>query len=232
MEPHSAFNNLDYIVIGVVLLSGLLALMRGFLRELFSLIAWAGAYFAATKFYAPALPLAHHYLKNEQAAEWGAMAIVFVAVLIVLMIVGHFFCALIKGTALTAVDRTLGFFYGMARGFLVVSLLYLSAVMIFWPDLDTAEQTQQENGERNPAPELLVQAKTRPLLAYGAQVLRILVPKEMINKNLKNIEEQKEEMEKNARQKALDSLPDASTFDAEHAPSVDVKKLFNLEDKQ
>ncbi len=232
MEAHSAFNNLDYIVIGVVLLSGLLALMRGFLRELFSLVAWAGAYFAATNFFAPAVPLAHHYLKNEKAAEWGAMAIVFFVVLIVLMIIGHFVCALIKGTALTAVDRTLGFLYGLARGALVVSLIYLSAVMVFWPDIDTTEQTQPDDKDRNPPPELLVQAKTRPLMAYGAQALKILVPKEMIDKNLEDIEKKKEEIEKAAREKALDSLPDSSSSDGEKGTSVDVKKLFNLEDKQ
>ena len=221
MEPHSAFNTLDYIVFGVVLLSGLLALIRGFMRELFSLIAWAGAYFATVKFYHLAVPMAHHYIKSDKAAEWAAMAGVFAAALIVLMLVGFAVCSLlIRGRALTAIDRSLGFAYGLARGALVVCVLYMVASIVLWPDIDAqppakaGERTAQQDKDRTMPPELLMQARTRPALAYGSNVLKSLIPKEMLDKTLKNVDEReneaeakaKEEADKAANQKMLDKL--------------------------
>jgi membrane protein required for colicin V production len=212
MEPQHGFNNLDYIVIGIVLLSGLLALMRGFTREIFSLIAWVGAYFAAIRFFPLLLPLAHHHIRNDQAAEWAAMGGVFVAALVILMVIGHFACNLVKGRALTAIDRSLGFVYGLARGILVVALVYLGVVTVMWPDIDTPPpptdvvMDQQADKNHNEPPELLMQAKTRPALDYFAKTLKALLPKEIIDKTLKGAEEQKAALEKASNKKMLDTL--------------------------
>lgn len=213
METHSVFNTLDYIVIGIVLLSGLLALLRGLMREIFSLIAWVGAYFAAVKFYKLALPTVHHYIKHDKTAEWAAMAAVFLIALIILMLLGFFICGLVRGKALTAIDRSLGFIYGLARGALVVSLLYMVAVIVLWPDIDTlpakpadaaqkteAEQKQEDKDHTSP-PDLLMEAKTRPALAYGASVLKNIIPKEMLDKTLKEVEQQKIEEQEKAKAK-------------------------------
>jgi len=216
MEPHTGFNNLDYIVIGIILLSGLLALARGFVREIFSLIAWAGASFAAFKFYPLLMPMAQHHIKNEKAAEWAATVGIFVVTLVVLMVIGSLVCGLIKGRALTSIDRSLGFVYGLARGVLVVSLVYLGVITFMWPDINEppkqsiettmVQSPESDNKDHSTPPELLLQAKTRPVLDYFAQTLKALVPKEMIDKTLKNAEEQKDATEKAAKQHMLDNL--------------------------
>lgn len=216
------FNNLDYVILIVLFLSGLLALIRGFVRELFSLMAWVGAYYLGAKFYHPALPLAHSYIKNDRVAEWGAMAIVFVVSLILLSIVGHVLCGFVKGRALTIIDRSLGVLYGLARGFLVVSLVYLGARMILWPDIDD-KGLHLVDKDRNEPPALLVEAKTRPLLAYGADMLENFVPKEMLDKGLQNVEAQKRELQKEIRDQRSESLEEDSTG------PIDVDKLFNPE---
>jgi membrane protein required for colicin V production len=212
MEPHSGFNTLDYIVIGIVLLSGLLALMRGLVREIFSLIAWVGAYLAAVKFYPYALPTAHHYLKTDKAAEWGAMAAVFLITLIVLMIIGALVCSLIKGRALTSIDRSLGFIYGLARGALVVSLVYMGVTTILWPDIDTyqlpkigEEQTPQAKDHNEP-PDLLIQAKTRPALHNGAELLKNFIPRGILDDKLKDIDSVSKNAAAAAKQQMLDTL--------------------------
>ncbi len=215
MEPHSGFNNLDYIVVGIVLFSGLLALMRGFVREIFSLISWAGAYFAATKFYPLAIPFVHHYIKSDKAAEWGAMAAVFTVTLILLMIIGSIICSFVKGNTLTAIDRSLGFVFGLARGVLVVCIIYLVATMILWQDADkepsppavTADGTaQQPEKSRAVPPDFVMQAKTRPLVARGASVLKTLLPEEMLAGTIKNAQSQVDALTKEKQQKALDML--------------------------
>jgi membrane protein required for colicin V production len=236
METHSVLNNLDYIILFLILLSGLLALMRGFVREIFSLVAWAGAYIIGTKFYMPAVPLAHLYIKNERVAGWVAMAGIFVASLILLTIIGHFVCMLVRGRALTAIDRSLGFLYGLARGVLVVSLVYLGAVMILWPDIDAPPAQQQEDKDRNPPPDLLVNAKTRPLMAASSKLLMKLVPKEMIDKQIKNVETQKQGLEQVLHQKALDAVPPPEAAPPVMAPPEDKGKvqddINNLVDQQ
>ena len=232
MEPHSGLNDLDYIVIGVILLSGLLALMRGFLREVFSLIAWTGAYIAATKYYPQALPTAHHYIKNDKAAEWAAMAGVFVIALVILMILGALICSLIKGRALTAIDRSLGFLFGLARGVLVVSLVYMGVATILWPNIDdmpadkpaATEQAEQDK-DRNVPPDMLMQAKTRPALAYGARTLKVLIPKELLDKTLKQVEPQKEQAEQAAKQKLLDTLSTPAPIGQSNGSALEIIPL-------
>jgi uncharacterized membrane protein required for colicin V production len=76
-----------------------------------------------------------HYIKNEMGADAAAALALFCASLIVLIPVGHLVSSLIKGDTLTAIDRSLGFVFGLIRGALVVSLLYLGASWI-WPVLD------------------------------------------------------------------------------------------------
>jgi len=231
METESVFNNLDYIVLTVIVLSALLALLRGFVRELFSLVAWVGAYFASIKLYALAIPLSKHYIKNTQVAEWGAMAIVFVAALVVLSVIGYFICRLIKGKTLTAIDRVLGFFYGLARGVLVVSLVYLGAVMILWPDIDASPAEQLTNTDRNEPPEFLLKAKTRPLLAMGSKALMTFVPQEMIDEGMKSVESQKDELKRAIREEtdsAREKL-DLSTDDGDGKGPIDIDKIFNKE---
>jgi hypothetical protein len=93
----------------------------------------------------------------------------------------------------------------------------MMAALVLWPDIDaqkpnppaTPEQkteAQKQQEKDNAPPDLLVHAKTRPMLAYGATIMKGLIPKEMLDKTLRNVEEQKEQAEKEQRQKMLDTL--------------------------
>ncbi len=227
MDSQSILNSLDFIVIGVVLASGLLALMRGLMHEVFSLVAWIGAYFAARYFYAPAVPFVQQYLKTDKTAEWGAMALVFVVVLIVLIIVGNVICSMVKGPALTWIDRVLGLLYGFLRGALIVCLVYMSVRMVIWPDIDLPAGEEEEAGDQHSsAPDLLVNARTRPFMAKGADMLLVLVPEEMLAKTTPNVEEQKEEAAKRLEHSPLPSAGDILK-DTEKNDPIDIDKLFN-----
>jgi membrane protein required for colicin V production len=123
-------------------------------------------------------------------------------------------------------DRLLGFFYGLARGALVVCLIYLGGVMIFWPDIDSPSLLKDH--DRNAPPELLMQARTRPLMAYGANELKVFVPKEMVDKEMKDLEAQKEQMEKAAQeQSSSGAAPSIPAPNEDKKSPVDVGKLFN-----
>lgn len=255
MDPQQGLNAIDYGVIVIVLLSGLLALIRGFVREMFSLVTWAGACIVAAKFYPHALPWVHHYVKADKPAQWAAVGVTFLGALIVLAILGHIITGLVvRGSAITAIDRSLGFLYGLLRGAAVVSLIYLGAVMIFWPDIDkplaesatttaaavapkpdtNADKAAQEKTDDAP-PELLMQARTRPLMAYGAKELASLIPKKMIDRTFQTYTDQKNNAQKAIDQRALDMLstpePKAQPVtptnnDDQH---LDVNKIMNPE---
>ncbi len=225
MEAGSTLNTLDYIFLVTILLSGVLAAMRGFVRELVTLVAWVGAWFAGTLYYKPMRPIADQFVKAPLFAEWAARGLMFLLSLIVLLIAGHFVCKLIKGQVLTTIDRSMGFLFGLARGALIISIIYLGAVLILWPDIDADPDEQAKNKDRYEPPALLVKAKTRPVMAFGANLLMPFVPKDMVGEELRRAEA--------TRKKDFLLTPskeDSADEDEDKGP-VDVDKLFKQENE-
>ncbi len=235
MDPHHTFTTIDYIVIGTILFSGLLALMRGLLREVFSLLAWAGAYFAATKFYIVLVPFLHPYIHKETAVEWASMAAMFCLAMLLLTLLGFAICSLIKGRALTSIDRSLGFLFGLLRGGLIVCLVYLVSTLLLWPDIDqprlheqpethlAADQqqakTQEPTGHWEP-PEGLLHARTRPLLASGAHLIEGIIPQKLLDETLKKTKVQLDETLKKKKQDSLDAMTAPPTPTTDHSPDA------------
>ena len=121
------FQLLDLILIGIMLLSGVLALMRGFTREVLSLLAWALAAVAA--YYAIKQPnlidAALPYVDKPVFAQITVGAIAFLIVLIVVSVIMVRISDMVVDSSAGAFDRTLGFFYGLARGLVLVAIAYL-----------------------------------------------------------------------------------------------------------
>ncbi len=240
MEAHATLTTLDYVVLGTILLSGLLALLGGFVREMLSLGAWLGSTFAAAKLYPLAVPWVRRYIHNVSTATDIAVVVVFCISLALLSLIGNLTARLIKGQALTAIDRSLGFVFGLLRGGLIVCLLYLGVTLFLWPDIDKPPQpvaaqqqaeaeTRETRGreararekqaaEEAPAPAWLMQAKTRPFLAYGAAMLKGFIPEGSVEKKMLEYFQQKKEAEKQIRTQERDILGIAAP-----APSPDNK---------
>jgi len=242
MEPHTGLNNLDYVVLGIILLSGMTALFRGFVREVLSLLVWTFAWLGAAQFHYLAEPSVHHYIKNPAFVAPIAAVAVFVVIFIVLAIISSLTVKLVKKSGLTAVDRSLGFVFGLIRGALIVCIVYMAAVSILWPNIDKApeEQTQAEQDKNpNPVPDFLMNAKTRPALAYGTALLKKLIPQEEFEKTKKSAQDyieqeyakQKAEAEAAVKQKELDmmSTPAISTGKEAPAPAYDDKSRNSLD---
>ncbi|MDP9128457.1 MAG: CvpA family protein [Pseudomonadota bacterium] len=241
MEAHHGLTVLDYTVLGTILLSGLLALMRGFVREMLSLAAWAAAYFVAAKFYPVAVPWTHEYIKNLTGANALAAVIIFIMALIVFTLVGYLIARLIRGRALTAIDRSLGFMFGLVRGVLIVCLLYLGATYVPWLNMDkldkpnASEVVKEDNGtvvkekEFDNPPEWLVYAKTRPGLNYGATMLKTFIPEKDIEETMKEYDKQRSAAQRDITEREHDifSAPGATTKQ-EIAPAYDNRSRSNL----
>ena len=156
-------NLLDIIVIAVILLSGLFAFARGFVKEALAVAAWVGAGFAALYGMPYAAPFAERFLPKGLVADAAAALAIFLITLIVLSFATSVVAGRVKESSLSAIDRTLGLIFGLVRGLVLVCLFYIA--------LDWALPPGKE-----PMPSWIAEAKTLPLLANGAERLRALVP--------------------------------------------------------
>jgi len=121
------FQLLDLILIGIMLISGVLALMRGFTREVLSLAAWGLAALAA--YYAIRQPnlidLVLPYVDKPILAQIAVGAAAFIVVLIVVSVIMVKISDAVVDSSAGAFDRTLGFIYGLVRGLVLVAIAYL-----------------------------------------------------------------------------------------------------------
>jgi membrane protein required for colicin V production len=116
---------LDLILLVVMLVSGMLAMIRGFMREVLSIAAWALAAVATIYFYARLLPLAKQYFNNDIVAAGAVIGGVFLGTLLIVSILTVRISDMILDSRVGALDRTLGFLFGLGRGLLIVVVAFL-----------------------------------------------------------------------------------------------------------
>jgi membrane protein required for colicin V production len=152
---------LDLAVLGIVLVSALLSMMRGFTREVLAIASWVAAAAAAYYFYPMVMPYLTPYIHKEVIAQAAAAAIVFFVTLIIVSLFTVRLSDAILDSKIGALDRSLGFVFGVARGF----LLAVVAFAIFnW----LVSEKQQ--------PEWVKNARTRPVLTETADRIVALLP--------------------------------------------------------
>ncbi|RTE86867.1 MULTISPECIES: CvpA family protein [Gammaproteobacteria] len=110
---------IDFVIIGIIGLSVVVSLIRGFVREALSLAVWIGAVFVSAMFYAD---VAVYFTHFEDPLIRNALAVValFVATLIVGAMVTYLVSQLVEKTGLSGTDRVLGAVFGALRGLLLV----------------------------------------------------------------------------------------------------------------
>ncbi len=129
----------DLAVFGFLLISGLLAFVRGFVREVLGVGAWVGS--VAIAFFS--LPTMRGVVRNWiPQPEWvdpASFIVVFIVSLIVLTLIARTIGGLVRRSALGGVDRTLGLLFGLARGAAVIIVAYMIGQMVYpierWPDV-------------------------------------------------------------------------------------------------
>ena len=118
---------IDYAILAVVGISGVISLMRGFLREALSLIGWIAAFWVAIAFSGEAATLIEAHVSAPSVRHAIAFAVLFVGVLLLSGVVLHLMGLLVEKTGLSGTDRTLGILFGVLRGVVIVGLLVLLA---------------------------------------------------------------------------------------------------------
>lgn len=184
-------NITDISVALVLLLSALLAFFRGFIREVLSIGSWVGAIFVGLYSFEPIRPFAHQYIPMDLAADAAAAIIPFILALVVLSLLGNTIAGTVQASNLNAVDRSLGFLFGLARGAVLVCLAYLGIQLAV---------------EREQYPPWLENAKSLPFIEQGSDMLVALVPENLRSDASKAATKAKEDAETELKQKTLETL--------------------------
>ncbi|MEZ0170508.1 CvpA family protein [Microvirga sp. TS319] len=154
------FSVLDLVVIGIVLISALLAAVRGFTREVLAIVAWVVAAAAAWYLHPTALPIAQQYISSHTVALVAAIGGIFVITLIIVSIITVQISDMILDSRIGAIDRTLGLVFGAARGFLIC--------VIGWAFLSWLLQGKE--------PEWATASKTRPAMENTRDSIIAMLP--------------------------------------------------------
>jgi membrane protein required for colicin V production len=115
----------DLAVLGVLLLSALLAFMRGLVREVLGLAAWIGAIFTGLWALPRIRPQFIEWLGPSPWIEPLAFASVFIVALVVLLLLARWISAFVRASPIGGLDRTLGLVFGLGRGAALVVLAYM-----------------------------------------------------------------------------------------------------------
>jgi membrane protein required for colicin V production len=163
---------LDIVLIVVMLVSGLLAMVRGFMREVLSIIAWVLAAAATLYSYSKLLPYARQYFNNDIVAAVAVIGGVFLLTLLVVSILTVRISDMVLDSRVGALDRTLGFLFGLARGLVIVVVAFLFFTWL------VPERSQ---------PEWVKSAKSRVVLTGTGQWLMSMLPEDPESTILKRL---------------------------------------------
>jgi membrane protein required for colicin V production len=182
----------DLAVAGFLLLSALWAFLRGFVRELLGVAAWVGAAFA-TLYGAPfAQPYARQLISVQIVADIVVWVVIFVVSLILFSIISGAISSQVRQSSLSAIDRSLGFVFGLVRGAVIVCIGYMLLKM--------AVPLQDRPG-------WITSARSVAPIEQGVAILEQLIPRSARDRGAAAAERAKQEADQAAaRVRALETL--------------------------
>lgn len=207
-------NNLDVIILVIVGISALIALSRGLVKEVLSIVGWVLAG-AAVIYLLPLLnPIAQKYIESGWMAGVAASALIVIVFMIIWIYATAGVIGKIRTSKLSGLDRMLGLFFGVIRAFLLVVLMY---ILVSWMMPEKAQ------------PDLLKKSKYFQIAGGFAAPIENLIPKDTldaIKEKTSDLTAENDEENENKSEKA-EKKKDKSEVDAlfEKLAQPQVEKL-------
>ena len=174
--PSMPITLLDIILLLVMLVSGLLAMIRGFMREILSIGSWGVAALVTLYSYPRVLPLAKQYFASDSVATAVSAGGIFLGTLLIVSIITARLSDMVLDSRVGALDRTLGFLFGLARGLVIVVVAFL---FFAWLVPDRSQ------------PEWVRSAKSKLVLQNTGQWLMSMLPDDPESTILKRLKKPK-----------------------------------------
>ncbi|HNR22153.1 MAG TPA: CvpA family protein [Steroidobacteraceae bacterium] len=114
---------IDYVLIGIVVISAIIGLFRGLMREALSLVTWVAALWCAWHFGPGLEPHLGGLLDSSAVRPWAARVIIFFGVLLLGMFAGWLVTQFVRVSLFQSVDRLFGVVFGLLRAFVVIGAL-------------------------------------------------------------------------------------------------------------
>lgn len=118
-------SDIDWVILTIVLLSGLISLWRGFVKEALSLVSWFTAIIISFTFSSALSSLLSNLISNELIRWIAAFLILFIGTLLVIGLINHLLASLLQKSGLGVIDRVLGMAFGMMRGGVIVLVILM-----------------------------------------------------------------------------------------------------------
>ena len=124
---------IDVVILALIVLSAVLSLFRGFVKEAVALATWLVALWVAMTFYEELAAWLSQWIDLVSAQKITAFSILFICVLLLGAVVNFLAGKLVSRTGLTGTDKLLGIVFGVARGGVIVAILVLLAGLTPFP---------------------------------------------------------------------------------------------------
>src|SRR3954453_11375188 len=169
---------LDIILLVVMLISALLAMVRGFMREVLSIASWAAAALLTLYAYPRLKRIVLQYFSNDIVASAICVGGVFLGTLLIVSVITIKISDMVLDSRIGALDRTLGFLFGLARGLVIVVVAFL---FFNWLVPDRSQ------------PEWVKNAKSLVVLKKTGDTLMSMLPEDPENTILRRLKRPKPE---------------------------------------
>lgn len=193
----SVLNLVDYAVIIILIVSALFSILRGMTREFLGILGWVISVFVA-KLSAPALePVIADIINIKGLSAALSWALPFAITVVVWFVIASLISPGLKRAGLGSLDRWLGVVFGLIRGYVIVLIAYMTAVVAL-------------DGESK-LPNIVTEAYSTPFMRQSVHSLSGVIPEDMRDRLLENV--------------PLDDSPnDKELIDTDDTPLPDVSE--------
>lgn len=122
-------NIIDFSIIGALTISCIISLMRGFIKEVVSLVSWLLAFTLSISYAEKAQQLFAGSIHNVTVRFGLSLALIFIFVLLIGAIINKILGYIVTQTGFGAFDKIIGLFFGFIRGVLLICIVIFFAMM-------------------------------------------------------------------------------------------------------
>jgi membrane protein required for colicin V production len=161
----------------LVLISAILATARGLTREVLSLVTWAGSAALAAYMYFKHPEIGRQYIADPRIADVATVAVTFIVCLVVLHLITMRIADFVVDSRIGALDRTLGFVFGVLRGVIIAVVVVIFGLYLF----TNKPPLPGETPDYSQLPEWASKSKALPFLGNVGEDLIAALPPNLLD---------------------------------------------------